>query len=305
MDWHQLNSIMPVIYSLIVCIYNIKYSQSISANMKVLHVHNIAHIPGLMVRELRKRGIEADFVEDVRTLDMSNYDIVHAHYALNKATIRAFLKARKLKIPFILHCHGSDLRLVSASGRKDLPAFHAAISRYIRKRSSKIFLSTPDLIEYEPDGEYVPNPVDLEKFRPLPNIEKSDNALICGRFLKGSKVYEHIKPDREYDCVTTVNEIEWPDNVKRLPYVDYDELPAFFNRYEEMIGTLCDLISMARMEAMACGVRTFTDFETDFLKYYNDENPDLAEDPREFVIRHHHPDICMKRIVEVYNELMK
>ncbi len=274
--------------------------------MKVLHVHNIAHIPEFIVNELRKKGVEADFVEDVRTLDMSKYDIVHAHYALNKATIRAFLKARKLKIPFILHCHGSDLRLVSAQGREDLPAFHGAISRYIRKRSCKILLSTPDLIEYEPDGEYIPNPVNIDKFKPLPDIDKkSDIPLICGRFLKGSKVYDHIKPDKQYDCVTTVNEIEWPANVNRLPYVDYDELPAFFNQYDEMIGTLCDLVSMARLEAMACGVRTFTDFEPDFLKYYDGENPDKAEDPREFVIKHHHPDICIKRFIEIYDGILK
>jgi len=35
--------------------------------MRVLHVHRIAHIPQLLVRELEKNGIEAEFVEEVGT----------------------------------------------------------------------------------------------------------------------------------------------------------------------------------------------------------------------------------------------
>ncbi|MCK4758338.1 MAG: glycosyltransferase [Thermoplasmata archaeon] len=273
--------------------------------MKILHVHNIAHIPPLVVQELEKVGVEADFVEDVRTVDLRSYDIVHGHYAVNRATIRAFNRARKLDIPFVLHCHGSDLRLVSPQGRKKLGGFYLAISRHLRKGASHIFLSTPDLIEYEPKGEYVPNPVDLEAFRPLPDEDKADRDLICGRFLKGSKIYDFIEPDKKYDCISQHCEIKFPPNVQMLPEIPHDRLPNFFNRYSFMLGTMCDLISMARMEAMACGLKTFTNFERSFVSYYGGENPDEADNPRDFVMRHHNPGICVKRFIEVYEELLK
>ena len=273
--------------------------------MKILHVHNIAHIPPLIVQELEKRGLDADFVEDVRTVDLRNYDIVHGHYAVNRATIRAFRGARKLGIPFILHCHGSDLRRVSPQGRKKLGGFYGAISSHLRKRASHIFLSTPDLIEYEPKGEYVPNPVDMEAFRPIPDSDKADRDLICGRFMNGDKVLKFIKPDKEYDCISQYCEIKFPGNVKMLPMIPHDRLSNFFNRYSFMLGTMCDLISMARMEAMACGLKTFTDFEKPFLSYYDGENPDEASNPRDFVMRHHDPGICIKRFIEVYEELAR
>ncbi len=272
--------------------------------MRILHVHDIAHIPPLVVRKLGERGIKADFVEDVRTIDISRYDIIHAHYALNRATISAYRASRKADIPFILHCHGSDLRKVSIDGRKPLPAYLNTVSRFIRKGAKHIFLSTPDLIEWEERGEYLPNPVDLDKFRPMPEVEKLSRGLIFGRFLEGDKVFGHIKPDREYDGVNMVEGVKFPENVRHLPRVPHDDLPKFFSQYSEMLGTMCDLISMGRMEAMACGLRTFTDFEKAFTTHYGGENPDEARDPRAFVEKYHHPDICIKRFIEVYENIM-
>ena len=272
--------------------------------MRILHVHDIAHIPPLVVRKLGERGIKADFVEDVRTLDISKYDIIHGHYALNRTTIRAFRAARRANKPFVLHCHGSDLRRISIDGRKPLPAHLNAVSRYIRKGARHIFLSTPDLIEWEKRGEYVPNPVDLDKFRPMPEVETVSRGLIFGRFLEGDKAFGYIELDREYDGVNMVVGIEFPENVHSLPRVPHDDLPGFFNQYPEMLGTMSDLISMGRMEAMACGLRTFTDFERSFISHYGGENPDEASDPRAFVEKYHHPDICIDRFIEVYEDII-
>ncbi|MCK5039219.1 MAG: glycosyltransferase [Thermoplasmata archaeon] len=272
--------------------------------MRILHVHDIAHIPPLVVRKLREKSIQSDFIEDVRTIDISKYDIVHGHYALNRTTIRAFRAARKANIPFILHCHGSDLRRVSIDGRKPLPAHLNAVSKHVRKGASHIFLSTPDLIEWEKKGEYIPNPVDVDRFKPMPDIDKINRTLIFGRFLEGDKIFGHIKPDRQYDCVNVVEGVKFPDNVNMLSRVPHEELPKFFNQYSEMLGTMCDLISVGRMEAMACGLKTFTDFEKPFTSHYGGDNPDEASDPRAFVEKHHHPDICINRFIEVYEKIL-
>ncbi len=272
--------------------------------MRILHVHNIAHIPPLVVRKLGERGISADFVEDVRTIDIKKYDIIHGHYALNRATIRAFRAANKADMPFILHCHGSDLRRISIHGRKPLPAYLSTVSKYVRKGARHIFLSTPDLIEWEKKGEYVPNPVDLERFKPMPEVETVDRSLIFGRFLEGDRAFEHIKPGRKYDGVNMAEGIKFPENVRVLPKVPHDNLPRFFNQYSDMLGTMSDLISMGRMEAMACGLRTFTGFEKAFITYYDGDNPDEASDPRAFIEKHHHPDICIDRFIEVYEKII-
>ncbi|MCI0479979.1 MAG: hypothetical protein L0213_00120 [Candidatus Dadabacteria bacterium] len=272
--------------------------------MRVLHVHDIVKIPPLIVKHLRKRGVEADFAEETSRDMMKGYDIVHAHYALNRKTIRAFLSARKLDIPFVMHCHGSDVRRVTAKGRKQLPFHYKAMSKYIRKRSSKIFLSTPDMIEFAPEGEYLPNPVDVESFRPMPDVEKTDRVLICGRFV-GPKVLDFVSADGEYDCVNIGDMLEFPKSVRMLPAVPYGEFPIFLNRYREMIGTMPDLVTMTRLDAMACGLKTFTDFEPEFFKFYEGQNPDKVADPRGFVLKHHDPEKCAARLIEAYEDLCR
>lgn len=268
--------------------------------MRVLQVHQIAFIPEFLAAELKKHGLDAEFAEVVDSQMIKNFDVVHGHYALNRSTIRAFRLARRHKIPFVLHCHGSDVRLLTGTGRKQLPFHYKIISQHMRKRSSKVLLSTPDLIEFAPEGEYIPNPVNLEIFRPMPEVEKSKKMLICGKQAKGSSLLKFIKPDIEYDCVNTGHDFDFPPNVRQLPFVPRDRFPEFLNRYESMIGTVGDVISMARMEAMACGLKTFTNFDPAFTKFYDGQNPDKAENPRGFIERFHNPANIVPRLIEVY-----
>ncbi len=170
----------------------------------------------------------------------------------------------------------------------------------MRKRACKVFLSTPDLKEFSPGSEYIPNPVNLEMFKPMPEIEKSARDLICGKQVQGSRLLDFIKKDREYDCVNTGAPFDFPKNVHQVPYVGRRKFPGFLNRYRTMIGTVGDVISMARLEAMACGLKTFTDFEPSFARFYEGQNPDTVEDPRDFIKKHHDPDNTVKRLIEVY-----
>jgi glycosyltransferase involved in cell wall biosynthesis len=272
--------------------------------MKVLHVHQIAHIPQLLVKHLKQKGLEAEFVENASADQVKNCDIVHGHYALNRNTIRAFRLARKYGTPFVLHCHGSDLRLLNGTGRMPLPFHYKAISEHLRKSSARILLSTPDLLAFEPRGEYVPNPVDLDTFRPMPDIEKSPRHLICGKQVKNSRLLEFIKPGIEYDCVNTGYKYVFPPNVNTLSYVDYSHFHEFLNHYEFMIGTIGDVISMARLEAMSCGLQTFTDFDIQFTKYYDGQNPDLVRDPRGFIKKFHEPEIAVAQLIKVYDGIL-
>jgi glycosyltransferase involved in cell wall biosynthesis len=252
------------------------------------------------VNQLKKKGVDAEFAEHVDAPMIKDFDMIHGHYALNRRTIKAFRLARRFNVPFILHCHGSDIRLLTGTGMRPLPFHYRTISQFMRKRSFKVFLSTPDLIGFAPDAEYIPNPVNLEVFGPMPDVAKSDRVLICGKQVRGSRLLSFVEKGKEYDCVNTGAPFEFPPNVSQLPFVDREKFPEFLNRYKTMIGTVGDVISMARLEAMACGLKTFTDFDQSFTSFYDGQNPDTVEDPRAFVRRFHNPDISVARLIEVY-----
>ncbi len=274
--------------------------------MKVLHVRPddaepIKHIASLL-QEYSDRGIEIEIQGTVKGIDIKRFDLVHGHYALNKKTIRAYLKSRTNNVPFILHCHGSDVRLVTHEGGKSLALHHRTISGWMRKRAEKVILSTPDLLEWSA-GLYVPNPVDIEKFRPL-DVEKKDRELLFGRFKRDGGLLYFLNTEKEYDCVNWGDEIEFPENVNELEFQSHSDLPEFFNQYKRMIGSLKDPVSLARLEAMACGLETYTDFPEKYTTFYGLENPDEVEDPRKFVKRFHHPERVASIVSSIYREVV-
>jgi len=270
--------------------------------VKVLHVHNVAYVPATLVKGLRKLGVEADFVEDAKGADVSKYDVVHVHYAVNAHSLRAISLARDAGRPVVLHHHGSDVRIVSPPRMKPLPPWWSFVSKWARKRAAKVLLSTPDLVRFCPQGEYIPNPVDLEVFFPTGDA-KLERILICGRQFKGSKLPQLIDPERQYDIVGPGYVHKLPPNVRRLPMVPRERFAAFLNQYPEMWGAFGDLVTMARLEAMACGLRTFSDFDQVYVSYYDGQNPDSVEKPREFVQRYHDSDAVAKKHLAIYEGL--
>ncbi|MDI6887177.1 MAG: hypothetical protein QMC98_00865 [Candidatus Thermoplasmatota archaeon] len=262
--------------------------------MNILQVHNTANIPQLLAKTLRKLGVNCDFFESTAEVDVRNYDIVHGHYALNKSTIKAFLKCKKYNVPFVLHCHGSDVRLLKANGMVKLPLHLYLTSKFLRKCS--------DLCEFS-EGIYLPNPVDLEMFKPM-SIEKSDRILICGKQIKGSNLLDYIEKDKEYDCVDFGCLPKLQKNVRIIQRVPYEELPFLLNKYRFMIGTIGDPVSMTRLCAMACGLKTFTNFPEKYTSYYNFENPDRVSDPRKFIEKYHDPMKICKYLIDKYSEII-
>ncbi|MBI4999942.1 MAG: hypothetical protein HZB92_00220 [Euryarchaeota archaeon] len=269
--------------------------------MRVLHVHGVANVGQTLAGELTKAGVEARFVEEASAEEVKWSDIVHAHYSLNRKTIDAVRTAKKQGKKVVLHHHGSDVRLITARGMRPLPFHYETITRWVRKRASKVLLATPDLTSFSP-GEYVPNPVELDAFKPL-GLPKSDRALICGRQVKGSRLPEFLDPKKAYDCINTGDPLRLPRNVRMLQYVPREKFPRFLNGYGEMIGAIGDLVTMSRLEAMACGLKTFSDFDTSYCSFYDGLNPDKVAEARAFVERFHDPKAVCKRLIETYRGL--
>ncbi len=273
--------------------------------MKVLHVCSPDAVPMQNIFttyniHFNRFGVHADlkFSGD----DVKGYDIVHGHYALTRSVINAYRSARKNKIPFILHCHGSDVRQITPSGSKKLPLKHSLVSNRLRKKADTVILSTPDLLEWS-TGFYLANPVNIDMFKPM-DAKKSDSILLLGRFTAGGGILSRIDPKKKYDCLNWGHDITFPSNVKMLPFIPHHKLPELFNRYSEMIGPLVDPVSLARLEAMACGLKTYTHFPREYTAYYGFENPDDVDDPRGFVKRYHDPKKIVEVIVDIYKSTL-
>jgi len=86
---------------------------------------------------------------------LRDYDIFHFHSeSIFAAEFRDIPLLKKLGKKIIFHFHGSEIR-----GKKMDPRIKSAHIRLV---------STPDLFQYVPDGIWIPQPIDLEYWKPLP-----------------------------------------------------------------------------------------------------------------------------------------
>ncbi len=274
--------------------------------MKVLHVCSKKAVPMLNIiklyqRELKKHGIrcDANTTGEVK----GNYDVIHGHYSLTKPVIKACLRARTQGIPFIIHHHGSDVRRITEHGPKRLPPHHNLIGAMIRRGADVTLLSTPDLHEWV-EGLYLANPVDLQRFRPMER-EKNGRVLIFGSFVSKKALLPLLKDDEEYDMLNWGVDMDMPNNVRKIPFRPNKKLPELFNRYEKMIGPLVDPVSLGRLEAMACGLDTYTNFPKKYEVYYGFENPDHAKEPRKFVEKYHSPSKIIDVLLSIYHDISR
>mgnify|MGYP004008397109 FL=1 len=150
--------------------------------MRILHLNNPAQVATNLVNAQRELGIDANlavtstkgwhtnFDYNLSDIDSSSLrgkldigkklynlvkecDILHYHgQAVSQGYRDLVLWSGIMKKPVILHHHGSEIR------NKKYPrlANHFVVHKYV---------STPDLLEFVPDAEWLPNPVDLTNFQ--------------------------------------------------------------------------------------------------------------------------------------------
>jgi glycosyltransferase involved in cell wall biosynthesis len=199
------------------------------------------------------RAIEwGQIIREVRNGD---FDAVHIHYAyLGMVGVLG-------KFPYILHCHGSDVREIT-------PFTRPMVERALRG-AAHVFYSTPDLAAYvtqrRPDAEFLPNPVDAEEFRPLSPARESRDVLICcaltdikgaPRLLDACRRLSEQRPDIR---VTAIAGGEWTPyfealpNVTLVPHQPRAKLPALMSRHGVIVGqVLLGAVGMAELEALSC-----------------------------------------------------
>ncbi|PUA31216.1 MAG: hypothetical protein B9J98_07090 [Candidatus Terraquivivens tikiterensis] len=116
--------------------------------------------PGVVYRHIkRSRNVISKTLGILVKIALSDGDVFHVHYGLQDHLLVKSLK----RTPTVCHFHGSDLRAT-------LNSKWGWVVRENLESADKVLVGVPDVLpvarRYRPDAEYLPNPVDLELFKP-------------------------------------------------------------------------------------------------------------------------------------------
>jgi glycosyltransferase involved in cell wall biosynthesis len=139
--------------------------------MKIIHVGDICGIPQTLAIEQRRRGHQADCIDFPGAFTLRwrirkftkllqyvpAYDRVHFHYSTALPFALDLPIWKILGKEIVMHFHGSDIRC-------------KRLNPIIKHLADKIYVSTPDLLQWAPCAEWQPQPFD---FSSLP-IEPGD-----------------------------------------------------------------------------------------------------------------------------------
>ncbi|MCL4240973.1 MAG: glycosyltransferase family 4 protein [Dehalococcoidia bacterium] len=196
-----------------------------------------------------------DWLDLIRRVRAGHYDLAHIHYAYlgNLGRLGRF--------PYILHCHGTDLRGESAFTR---PLVRSAV-----RGARHVFYATPDLWPYlrdlRPDAEFLPNPIDLERFAPASPPSAGAGVFICcalteikgaGTVLEACAILAGRRPDIRFTAYAGgayAPQFEALPNVTLIARQPRWKLPAIINQHAVVAGQMkLGTAGMAELEAMAC-----------------------------------------------------
>jgi len=186
------------------------------SNLRILHIGDVAGVPQTLAKEQRECGDIShilsfenhpyaygvdfhhtrngkwpfDYLVKLGTFSKyaAKYDVLHFHYGSLLPKGADTLLWRSLSKKVIIHHHGSELRDV---GEKLI---------YLRT-ADRIFVSTPDLLEWSSTAEWIPNPISLQDFpfTCVTNLDESKPLLIVhspsNRAVKGTSIIEHSIDD--------------------------------------------------------------------------------------------------------------
>ncbi len=261
--------------------------------LSVLHINDVANVGSTLVAGLQEKGNHivlrrmknlasssslmfkmflipcriAEFIGIIRYFDSNGFDVLHIHYAyFGWIGIIG-------RIPYYLHCHGSDVRM----GLED-PVRRKWTIPCI-KHAKAVFFSTPDLADYvrsiRPDAVFLPNPVRTDLFCPpvlqshLASSPKHHLRILLLSSLndavKGthvaiqalSQVYQlnnklditaiAIGPDKNKYL-----SLEWINFVQPIPYM---QMPSFLQQFDIIIGQfVIGSLGMSELEALSTGI---------------------------------------------------
>ncbi|MGH2502383.1 MAG: glycosyltransferase, partial [Ktedonobacterales bacterium] len=173
-----------------------------------------------------------DLLVASQRLTRRNYDLAHIHWASYG------MLGRLGHIPYIVQCHGTDVRERMASRT------HRAALDQIFGHASAVLCTTPDLLsvvrQARPDASFMPGPIDTEQFQPGPRRSRQPWTIF---------LFSRLEPGKRIDLAMAGIERfaqRHPDTRVRL--LDWGELAGEYRmRYTARLGERIEFIP--RVEA--------------------------------------------------------
>ena len=265
--------------------------------MRILNVNNINQVAEICGDDLMRRGHTVKLYEPTlvgglaplpvkaalmprRLLDMRQvvgkltpdyFDIVHIHWA-SYGVLGAVSK-----VPFIVHCHGSDVRY-----RLQKPLFRALLTR-IFQQATTVMCITPDLLpvvqSVRPNALFFPAPLDTERFAPMEERQQSGSRpwtiLLFARLdsTKGIDIStQGIARFAQRHADIRVQLLDWGDlrrhykelyanRFEFLPLVSSSEVGDLIRTADVIVGQVAlGALGLSELQAMSCAKPVIASF---------------------------------------------
>lgn len=212
----------------------------------------------------RSRSLVSKTLGIFAKIVFSKGDVFHVHYGLQDHFLVKLLK----NSPTVCHFHGSDLRTT-------LNTRLGWVVRENLKSADRVLVSVPDILpiarRYRQDAKYLPNPVDLELFRPQIIKEHSEFNVLwasdlsytkgADKFIEAFAKFQKENPisilgviKHGRDCIAMLKLLKDLD-VKHdvIEYQPHEKMVELY-RWADVVAVDLTLgyLHMTSLEAMAC-----------------------------------------------------
>jgi hypothetical protein len=182
-----------------------------------------------------------------------NYDLWHYHYPYG--SLKKRLEERKIGKVYVKHYHGDDIR-----GKRD---------------EDSCLVSTPDLLQYTPNGKWLPNPIDfleIDNNNMVPKntaIEKQKNQT---KIVAHYPYYKNHSPNDDF-YFDTLNRLQKEDKCKVLEILNHTHAKALqmMSSADIVIGKIMPRVGWFgkfELEGMALGKPVITYVSDELYEKY-------------------------------------
>jgi glycosyltransferase involved in cell wall biosynthesis len=215
---------------------------------------------------------EQDFIQStLREADSAQLIHVHSRIDVIAPLREKYGKSKKI----ILHYHGTDIRGFSSLAMYPkhsrlasiLPNSKSILKKLIRRKSGTIvknrkaqlaadgiLVSTSDLLKLVRRAIYLPNPVDIEHFKPDDyQLDRGKRALtIRSEVTDIDWTLDYCKRNQVDLDIETYDRTQNP--------IMYQDMPSFLKRYNTYVdirlvnGKILENLSKSALESLACGL---------------------------------------------------
>tara|TARA_B100001250_G_scaffold2177_1_gene1914 strand:+ start:2891 stop:3823 length:933 start_codon:yes stop_codon:yes gene_type:complete len=309
--------------------------------MKVLHLNNPAQVATNLVKAQKELGVDAtlavtstkgwhtNFDHNLSKVNTSSIkgkidigkklydlikecDILHYHgQAVSHGYRDLVMWSGIMGKPVILHHHGSEIR------NKDYPKFANDLVKYR-------YVSTPDLLEFVPNAEWLPNPVDIQGLEySEPDVSGPLKILHAptNRDVKNTKAVEtaiSALKDEGLDIQFTIAEDK--KHSELIEIISGNDLVVDWLNPEYGIYGVFSIESMALGRTVICSLNDSlydkhdvpiisippTDLADKIKELYNNRNLLVTggKSSYDFVQSHHNPIESAKKVIERYKAVL-